>query len=133
MKNVILLLLFISFISIESFSQSSNLTKSELRQMERIKRKEIAEKQAVVDAEITKKIIEKKRYVLLADELSNRYGERSYVDRAINFILVDTTEAVIQVGDYYSLGANGLGGITIKGDIQRFWQIFPSRRLIAGS
>ena len=40
-----------------------------------------------------------------------------WVSNGINFVSVDSTEAIIQVGSNYRIGANGVGGVTAKGKI----------------
>jgi hypothetical protein len=58
--------------------------------------------------------------VLEAHFLGNKYGERIPVTSNLNFIIVDSTDAVIQVGSPYGIGYNGVGGITTDGHITRW-------------
>lgn len=120
MKKIVCFILIFTTLGITSFAQNTVLSKKEIRQMERIKRKEEAEKAKLKSIRLTDHLIEDQRYVLLADELSNQYGARAYVNHMINFIVVDSTHAVIQTGNDFSLGANGVGGFTIKGKISKY-------------
>jgi hypothetical protein len=106
---------------IQASAQDNNLTKKEVRQMERIKKKEAAEKQALVDKQITSEIIKNQRYLLLVDQISNQYGDRLNVNSTINFILVDSSRAVLQTGnDWNMYGANGVGGVTVEGRVSSY-------------
>lgn len=62
-------------------------------------------------------LVESKRFVLEADFLINKEGEQISVSSVLNFIMVDSNMAVIQVGSNVGLGPNGSGGITAKGNI----------------
>lgn len=65
-------------------------------------------------------ILEKKTYVLEADYLSNQYGSRIPVTSTLNFIKVDSTESVIQIGSNSGVGYNGVGGVTAEGNITKY-------------
>ncbi|MFW5645178.1 MAG: DUF4251 domain-containing protein [Bacteroidota bacterium] len=70
--------------------------------------------------ETTREIIETKQFVLETNYLENRYGQRIPVPSSLNFIMVDSTNAVIQVGSPSGMGYNGVGGITAEGQITDF-------------
>lgn len=120
MKKLILILLLFPLISLSAQAQGSNLSKKEIRQMAKLKQKEAEEKQRQTDIKITSHLIKNQRYILMADEISNRYGNRLYVNRMLNFVLVDSINAIIQVGDNHSIGSNGVGGFTIDGRITKY-------------
>ena len=67
-------------------------------------------------------LLESKRFVLEADWLGNQYGDRIPVTSTINFIMVDSSDAVVQVGSNYGLGYNGVGGITADGPMTT-WEL----------
>jgi hypothetical protein len=67
--------------------------------------------------ELTKQMIDNKSFVLESDFLQDRYGNRVPVMSDINFVAVDSTEAIIQIGSNWRIGPNGVGGITAKGQI----------------
>ncbi len=72
--------------------------------------------------QLIKYMLENKNFVLEADYLQNRYGDRRFVNSTINFVKVDSTNVVIQIGSDYRLGANGVGGVTAKGKITN-WKL----------
>ena len=62
----------------------------------------------------TKTMLENKDFVLQADYLQDRYGNRVLVNSTINFVAVDSTEATIQIGSNFRIGPNGVGGVLHK-------------------
>ncbi len=79
---------------------------------------------AIVVAEDEKKnvgkMLENSTFVLEADWLSDKYGNRVSVSSMINFIKIDEKEGVIQVGSNQSLGRNGVGGVTAEGNLTQY-------------
>lgn len=69
-----------------------------------------------------KSMLDNKNFVLQADFLQDRYGNRVVVSSTINFVAVDSTEATIQIGSNSSYGPNGVGGVTAKGKITK-WEL----------
>jgi hypothetical protein len=57
------------------------------------------------------------RYVLEANFLENKYGERIVVTSSLNFIRVDGLNGVLQTGSDFRFGSNGVGGVTAEGTI----------------
>jgi hypothetical protein len=109
MKKLVLILIAVFFVS-GIYAQGKNEDKRAARQEQR---KAVMEQQA----QLTQAMLENKNFVLETDYLENRYGNRFPVSSNINFVKVDSTEAVIQVGSNSGLGYNGVGGITAKGNI----------------
>lgn len=64
-----------------------------------------------------KDMIENRDFVLEADYLRDRHGNRFFVSNTINFVAIDSTTAIIQVGSNSRIGPNGVGGVTAKGKI----------------
>lgn len=69
---------------------------------------------------VIKYILEQKRFVLEADYLADGKGNRIPVSSNLNFIAVDSTEGVIQIGTLSGAGWNGVGGITTEGKITKY-------------
>lgn len=65
----------------------------------------------------TKGILNSKQFVVEADWLGNSWGSRIPVTSNLNFISIDSVEAIIQTGNNSLFGPNGLGGVTAKGSI----------------
>jgi len=119
MKRIVfILMLFITTPVLSVWGvDSTPLTKKEKKEAE-------LEKQY----QLNKYMLENKDFVLQADYLENKYGHRFIVNRSINFVAVDSTIAVIQVGsDAARLGANGVGGVTAKGNITR-WKLKENKK-----
>ncbi|MFB6318355.1 DUF4251 domain-containing protein [Saccharicrinis sp. FJH54] len=70
----------------------------------------------------TRDMLHNRDFVLEADHLMDKWGNRAWVSSSINFVMVDSTEAVIQIGSNYRLGPNGVGGVTAKGKITK-WSV----------
>ena len=67
-----------------------------------------------------KQMLETHDFVLEADFLANQMGDRIPVTSNLNFISVDSTHAVIQIGRTTGIGYNGVGGVTAEGSIGRY-------------
>jgi hypothetical protein len=67
-------------------------------------------------------LIGQKTFVIEADFLQNQYGVPIPVVSLLNFIKVDNPKVVLQTGNNFSQGYNGVGGVTAEGDIQN-WKI----------
>jgi hypothetical protein len=78
-----------------------------------------AEKAARIEKEYraTEKMIDSASFVLRADYLENQIGFRKIVQPTLNFIEVDSSQVVIQTGNNQGIGYNGVGGLTVKGNI----------------
>ncbi len=68
----------------------------------------------------TKMMLENKDFVLEADYLANQIGDRIPVSSTINFVSVDSANAVLQIGRNTGIGYNGVGGVTAQGNITRY-------------
>ncbi len=112
-KLFILLILAISanFVFAQNQENELKLTKKERRKAE-------AEQKFMM----TKNMLENKNFVLETDYLQDKYGNRILVNPTINFVMVDSSEAVIQIGSNSGYGPNGVGGITAKGEISN-WEL----------
>lgn len=93
-------------------------TQQQLLKEEKRKQRE-AEKAAM--AALVDSMVNMRQFVLEADYLSNQYGNRVVVNSTLNFIMVDSTESVIQTASTSGFGGpNMMGGITADGNITRF-------------
>lgn len=63
-------------------------------------------------------MLERKRFVLEADFLENQYGNRTHVLSDLNFIMLDSTNVVLQTGSSRNIGYNGVGGATAEGSLK---------------
>ena len=97
-----------------SYSQDDKLSRQE--------RKVVGKAQLARNFYILDSLFSEKSFVLEADFLQNKYGDRVPVTSQINFIRVDGDKGVIQTGNNSYAGYNGVGGETAEGNISN-WQI----------
>jgi len=86
------------------------------------KRKEKRKAELEKNFELTKQMLENKDFVLESNFLQDRYGNRVPVVSMLNFVAVDSTQAIIQIGSNARIGPNGVGGVTAKGEISK-WEL----------
>lgn len=119
MKKLVLFLMFILSANLmigQNKEDDSSLSKREKR-----KAKDEQKYQQI------KGMLQNKNFVLEANTLLDKYGNRVIVSSGINFVSVDSTEAIIQVGSINNSGPNGVGGVTAKGKISE-WQIDENKK-----
>lgn len=90
-------------------------------------RKEKRNAETEKNFQLTKSMLENKDFVLETDYLQDRYGNRILVNSTINFVAVDSTEAIIQIGSNFRIGPNGVGGVTTKGRITK-WELTENQK-----
>ncbi|MGD9558085.1 MAG: DUF4251 domain-containing protein [Mangrovibacterium sp.] len=108
---VFTMVMFSVFAFAEGQGDKSGLSKKERRKAE-----------AAKAYEQTKSMLQNKDFVLESDFLQDKYGNRVVVSPMINFVAVDSSVAVIQIGSNRGLGYNGVGGVTAKGTITE-WKL----------
>lgn len=96
-------------ISVIGISQDNKLTRQEQKAAKRDKQ--------YFNFQVLDTLLKNRCFVLEADFLENQYGNRRSVLSNINFIMVDSLNAVLQTGSNNSYGFNGLGGTTAEGSI----------------
>jgi hypothetical protein len=119
MKTLIISVLFV-VLSTATNAQTDNINSAATGKE---KRKAEMEKQY----EMTKQMLLTRNFVLEADHLQDRYGNRVIVSSTINFLAVDSATAIIQIGSDSGVGPNGVGGITAKGNIGR-WKLKENKK-----
>ena len=126
MKKITIYLLSFTLIlgtTYSVFSQDGKASKEdrkEQKQYEKEKRKEEQEKEKALMVEVTKAMVDYQRFVLEADQLSDKYGQRVQVSPNINFIMIDSLQGTIQLGSAFNVGYNGVGGTTVDGRITKY-------------
>ncbi len=99
---------------------SQEMSQKEQRKLQKEMKKE---EQAAVAAQkniIVKLMLEHGKFVLEADRLRNSKGNQVNVSSMINFLAMDSTHAVIQIGSNTYVGMNGVGGITVEGPVSSY-------------
>ncbi|KPK87626.1 MAG: hypothetical protein AMS27_01830 [Bacteroides sp. SM23_62_1] len=118
--SILLVLLFISCFVSGQDGRASRADIREHREYEKQMRKEQRERELEQKSGITKKMVEIQRFVLEADNLSDKYGNRIMVSPNINFIMIDSLDGVLQFGSAFTVGYNGVGGQTLDGRITKY-------------
>ena len=106
-------------ISLNSNSQESKLSRQE--------RKEVEKAQRAANFYILDSLLNAKSFVLKADFLQNKIGDRINVVSTLNFIKVDESKGTLQTGSNSGMGYNGVGGVTAEGSIGK-WVIYKDEK-----
>lgn len=106
----VILLLGLIFISCSSYSQDVKPSRQEQKAAKRDRQ--------YYNFQVLDTMIQNKNFILEADYLENEFGTRRQVQSNVNFIKIDSTEAVLQTGNTTGMGFNGVGGATAQGTIQ---------------
>jgi len=114
-------MIFISTaIAMSAVAQEAELSKREMRKLNKEFRKEQKEEEALVKAAMVEMMVKHRMFVLEADRLKDKYGTTINVPSTINFIASDSINGVIQVGSNTYIGMNGVGGVTVEGKISNY-------------
>ena len=98
-----------------SFSQEAETKTKEQKKIEKQQAKEAAQLQEKADWQNLKTLFENKDLVFAGSVIGG-----TTVDPSINFIVIDGDKAVIQFANGFGGGANGIGGITLDGQIDSY-------------
>jgi hypothetical protein len=79
------------------------------------------------DFQRTSAVISSRQFVIEADWLGNSSGTRVSVSSNLNFISVDSSNAIIQTGSNSLFGRNGFGGVTAEGTITG-WKAYTNAK-----
>ena len=115
MKRIIFILVMSVFV-LPGMTQS----KAEERKAQREARKEQKAKEEAAMALVIKEAVENRQFVLEADFLANKYGERIVVPPNLNFVGIDKEFSAFQFANGRDVGYNGVGGVTVEGNVQSF-------------
>lgn len=119
MRNLILIL--VALIASMSFVEAQTTNKKEEKAKSRKERKAERERADSLLFEQAKLSIENKCFVLEADRVMLKRGMTSNVSSNTNFVMVNKEKATVQVSFNVPVsGANGLGGVTVDGNLSDF-------------
>lgn len=105
----------------------SPTAKEQRRLMKQLKKEEQA-KELARTTELMSVMLEQRKFVLEADQLRDGYGNLAQVPSTLNFIAADSTRGVIQVGNNSTMGLNGVGGITLDGQLKNYEMKYNEKR-----
>lgn len=112
---------FVSMMMLALWVAMGHMSAQEAGELTREEKKALQERLdslLYVDAETA---IEKKAFTLEADQVVFKYGQTAFVSSNTNFVAVNGTDAVVQVAfNIPASGPNGLGGVTVDGNISRY-------------
>jgi len=124
MKKILTIVL-VTLLALPAFSQE--LSRKEQKQLEKQLKKEQKAEEMAQQAKLVAAMVEYQRFVLEAYSLKDKRGNLINVSSNINFVAADSLQGVIQVGSNTYIGANGVGGITVEGDISNYKYIVHER------
>lgn len=122
MASLFLVILGFPGLTSYSYSQDIKLTRQE--------RKEVKKAQLMANYYALDSLLNERAFVLEADYLQNRYGERILVSSNLNFIKVTGSNGILQTGSYSGFGYNGVGGVTAEGSIGN-WKIYKNPKKLS--
>jgi hypothetical protein len=117
MKRVMIFVIAV-LVAVPAFTQE--LSKKEQRKLEKELKKEQKAAETAQQTELVTAMVEYQRFVLEANTLRDKRGNSVPVVSNINFISADSLTGVIQVGSHTYIGRNGVGGITVDGNISNY-------------
>lgn len=120
MKTLFIILMIISPVFLFGQDESSSLSRKEQRQLAKEKRKAEQAAEAEKQGEITALMLEYQRFVLEADYVAGKSGSRTPVNSTLNFVIIDSTDATLQLGSPWGMGINGVGGVTVDGNVTKY-------------
>lgn len=113
MRIIVSLLMLLAIVSGNVYAQEVGLTGAEKKPIQ-----ERLDSLMYVKAE---KAISKKDFTLEADKVVFKYGQTAFVNTNTNFVSVKGDKSVVQVALNIPVsGPNGLGGITLDGNVSNY-------------
>lgn len=103
-----------------SVSAQENTTKELSRKQRRELKKEEQKKHSEEMAKLLSVAIEEKQWVLEANTLANKTGASVNVNSTLNFVAVEGDEAFVQLGSDTGMGQNGVGGVSVRGNVSKY-------------
>lgn len=119
MKIYKILLIVLAFL----FSVDAGMAQSgsrEQRKTEKAEKKRLKEEERKENLERVLNLVEDQSFVVEAHSISGRSMNTFQVSPATNFVMVEGGQIIVQTANNFSFGYNGLGGITIKGNIRNY-------------
>ncbi|TFH28318.1 MAG: DUF4251 domain-containing protein [Bacteroidia bacterium] len=117
MKRVISIII-VALLTLPAFTQE--LSKSEQKKLNKELKKEQQADELAKSVEVVTTMVSYGRFVLEAYSLRNKRGESLQVTSALNFVASDSITGVLQIGDDAGIGPNGVGGVTVQGEISDY-------------
>ena len=121
MKSLLTFLIaFVFVLGTYSQDEVQQLSQKEIKKLQKEQKKAQRAADEERMAEVTNFMVHQQQFVLEADFLSDKYGQRVSVTPTINFVLVDSLVGTVQFGSAQQIGYNGVGGITVDGRVTKY-------------
>jgi len=118
MKTLIVTLVATFALGITVFAQE--ISNEEWRNMSQQERKEYKKQQRIEQQKWVMQLLTSRAWVLEAHQIQDRYGESAFIESNLNFIGVDGENSTVQLGSSGHIGWNGVGGITVEGNVTSY-------------
>lgn len=118
MKRALFIAMIVS-LTVSLFAQektTKELTRKERRELKKEEQKKLSEEMA----KLLSIAIDEKQWVLEANTLANKKGVSVNVTSTLNFVAVEGNEAFIQLGSNTGMGQNGVGGVSVRGNVNKY-------------
>ncbi|WP_439182318.1 DUF4251 domain-containing protein [Carboxylicivirga taeanensis] len=118
MKQLILVIFALSLMNgaIAQETDKKHLSRKEMREIRKLEQK----KQSEAMSKVIATSIEEKKWVLEANSLAGKRGSSIIVNSNLNFIAMEGDEAFVQLGSDTGMGANGVGGVSVRGRVTKY-------------
>ncbi len=121
MKSLLTFLMaFVLVLGAFSQEESQQLSQKEIKKLQKEQKKAARAAEEERMAEVTRFMVNQQQFVLEADFLSDKYGQRVPVTPTINFVMIDSLVGTVQFGDAQGMGYNGVGGLTVDGKVTKY-------------
>ena len=117
MKRLIMIIAC-AFIGFNLHAQE--LSEQQLENMSKSEQKEYRKQMQLARQEKLMETLNSKSWVLEAYMLQNRYGESVNIQPSLNFVALVGDQATVQFGSSHMIGPNGVGGITLEGNVRKY-------------
>ena len=129
MKSLLTFLIaFVFVLGTYSQDEVQQLSQKEIRKLQKEQKKAQRAADEERMAEVTNFMVHQQQFVLEADFLSDKYGQRVSVTPTINFVLVDSLVGTVQFGSAQEIGYNGVGGLTVDGRVTKYEYQFVGKK-----
>ena len=106
------------FLGFNLYAQEIN--EEQLGNMSRKERKEYKKQLNLEQQRELIQTLNSREWVLEAYMLQNKYGESVNIQPSLNFVAMTGDVATVQLGSSHLIGPNGVGGITLEGNVRQY-------------
>ena len=92
----------------------------EEKKLSRKERKELKKQQQLEQKKVILELLYSKQWVIEAHTVYDRYNQSYQLNPSINFVGIKNEEGALQLGFDGLIGWNGVGGVTIDGNVTKY-------------